>query len=68
MYHNRENCPKIREIGEVVRYLGDQKKTKFRLSLKLPLLLGWRPKSAMASPKHLAHNVPNFTKVRPVRF
>ena len=31
------------------------KKTKFRLPLKLLLLLGSRPKSARASPQHLAH-------------
>jgi len=39
------------EIGEIVHYSCDQKKrTKFRLPLKLLLLRGSRPKSAMASP------------------
>jgi len=37
------------EIGEIVRYLPDQKKRKFRLPLKLSLLCGSRPRSARAS-------------------
>ena len=40
-----------REIGEIVRTLGDQK-SKVRIPLKLSLLRGSRPKSAMASPQH----------------
>jgi len=40
-----------------VRYLTHSKN---RLPLKLSLLRGSRPKSARASPQHLAHNVPNF--------
>ena len=52
-----------REIGEIMRYSCDQKKTKFLLPLKLSLLRGSRPKSAVASPQHLSHNVPNFTKI-----
>ena len=43
-----------REIGEMVRYLLD-KKTKFRLLLKLALKRGSRPKSARASPQHCIH-------------
>ena len=38
-------------------------KTIFRLPLKLSLLRGSRPKSAMTSPQHLAHNVPNLTQI-----
>jgi len=41
-----------REIGEIVRCLSDEKKTKFRLDLhQLSLLRGSRPKSARASPR-----------------
>ena len=39
-----------REIGEIVRYLPDQK-TNFRLPLKLSLLRGSCPKPARASPQ-----------------
>jgi len=39
------------------------KKNKFPLPLKLSLLRGSRPKSAMASSQHLAYNVPNFTQI-----
>jgi len=42
-----------REIGEVLRYLPDQKKTKFRLAPQISLLRhlrGSRQKSARASP------------------
>jgi len=39
------------------------KKTKIRLPLKLSLLCGSRPKSARASPQHLAHTVPDFMKI-----
>ena len=51
-----------REIGESVRYLPDQKNI-FRLPLKLWLLRGSRPSSAMASPQHLADNFPNFIQI-----
>jgi len=51
------------EIGEIVRYLPDQNKTKFRLPLKLSLLRGWRPKSTRASPEHLAHIIPDFIPI-----
>jgi len=61
-------CPNFvkfgrREIGEIVRYLSDQKKTttKFRLPSKLLLLRGSRPKSAKASHQQCAHS-------RPTRF
>ena len=47
-----------REIGEIVRYLRDQKTTKFRLPLKLS-----RPKSAWASPQHVAHIVPDLVQI-----
>jgi len=40
-----------RKIGDIVRYLPDKKKTKFRLPLKLSLLCGSRPKFARASPQ-----------------
>ena len=53
-----------REIGESVRYLPDKKKqTFFRFPLKLWLLRKSRPKSAMASPQHLADNFPNFIQI-----
>ena len=37
-----------------------QKKTKFRLLLKLSLLCGSRPKSARAIPQQCAHSAPDF--------
>jgi len=40
-----------------------KKQTNFRLLLKLSLLCGSRPKSAMASPKHLAHINPDFIQI-----
>jgi len=40
-----------------------EKKTKFRLSFKLSLLRGSHPKSARASPQHLAHKVPNYIQI-----
>jgi len=46
-----------------VRYLPDKKQTKFRLTLKLLLLRGWRPKSIGASPQQYAHNDPDFTPI-----
>ena len=48
-----------REIGEIVRYLPDN---KFRLPLKLSPLLGSRPKSARTSPQQCAHNVQILSK------
>ena len=38
----------------------------FPLPLKLSLLRGLRPKSARASPQHLAHNVPNVIEIGPL--
>jgi len=52
-----------REISESVRYLPDQKQTFFGLPLKLWLLRGSLPKSAMANPQHLADNFPNFIQI-----
>ena len=52
-----------RDIGEIVRYLPDKKKTKFRLPLKLSLLRGSRPNSVVASTQHLAHKFPNFIQI-----
>ena len=51
-------------MGEIVRYLPHKKKTKFRLLLKLWLLCRLRPKSAKASPQHLAHS----SRFHPNRF
>jgi len=51
-----------REIGEIVRYLPDQKK-QFWLPLKLLLLRGSRPKSARASPQLSAHSAPDFIHI-----
>jgi len=51
-----------REIGEIVRYLPDQK-AKFRLPLKLSLLRGSRPQSARASPQQCAHSSPDFIHI-----
>jgi len=45
-----------REIGEIVHYSHDQKP----VTLKLSLLRGLCPKSARASPQHLAHAVPDL--------
>jgi len=50
-----------REISKNVRYSHDKK--KLRLPLKLLLLRGSRPKSARASPQHLAHIVPDFIQI-----
>ena len=52
-----------REIGESVRYLPDRKPKKISAFRKLWLLRGSRPKSAMASPEHLADNFPNFIHI-----
>ena len=51
-----------REIGETVRYSHD-KKTKFRLPLKLSIVRGSRPKPARASHQHLSYNFPNFIQI-----
>jgi len=48
-----------REIGEIVRYLHEQK----RLPPKLSLLRELRSKYVGASPDHLAHTVPNFIQM-----
>jgi len=40
-----------------------QKKTKFRLPLKLSLLRGSRPKSARASRQQCAHSAPDFIQI-----
>jgi len=42
-----------REIGKVVRYIPDIKKTKFPFALLLSLLHGSRPKSAMPAPDNV---------------
>jgi len=52
-----------REIGDIVRYSHDKKKTKFWLFVKLSLLRGSRPKSTSASPRHLAHNLLNSIQI-----
>jgi len=51
------------EIGKVVRYLPNKKKTKFLLSLSLSLLRGSHPKSVMASGRQCAQSVPNFIQI-----
>jgi len=51
------------EIGEIVRYLPDQKKEKIRLPLKLSLVRGSRPKSARTSPHQCAHSAPDFIQI-----
>jgi len=58
----RSNVVKFsrREIGEIVRYLPDK---KIRLPLKLSLLLGSRPKSAMASPQQCTQSAPDFIQI-----
>jgi len=50
-----------REIGEIVRYLLDE---KFRLPLKLLLLRKSRPKSTTASPRQCSHSAPDFILIR----
>jgi len=52
-----------REICAIVHYLPDKQRTKFWLPFKLSLLHRSRPKTAMASPQRLAHNVPNFVQI-----
>ena len=56
-------CPTSATRRKIGRYLLDKKTTKFRLPLKLLLLRGSRPKSAMSGPQHLAHKVPNFIQI-----
>jgi len=51
-----------REIGEIVRYLPD-KKTKFRLPLKLLLLREFSPKCAVASPQQYTQSAPDFMQI-----
>jgi len=51
-----------RKIGEIVRYLLDQK-NKIWLPLKVSLLRGSRPKSARASLQQCAHIAPNFIQI-----
>jgi len=46
-----------------MRYLPDQNKTKFRLPLKLTLLLGSRPKSVRDSLQQCAHSVPDLIQI-----
>jgi len=50
---------------EIDRYLPDEKKTKFRLYLKLSLLGGLRPrpKSAKASPHQYVQSSTNFIQM-----
>ena len=45
------------------RALFGWRKKQFRLPLKLSPLYGSRPKSAMASPRHLANKFPNFIQI-----
>jgi len=52
-----------KSVKACVIYLTNKKKTFFRLPLKLWLLSGSRPKSALASPQHLADNFPNFIQI-----
>jgi len=52
------------EIGKIVRYLHDKKKTKFRLILPLSLLLGSCPKSARASCRQYTLCTLNFIQIR----
>ena len=59
----RKSLPKG-EIAEIVHYLPDKKKTKFRLPLKLLLPRESRPKSTMASPNIWLTN----SKFHPNRF
>jgi len=50
----------LREIGEIVRYLPDN---KFRLPVKLSLLRGSRPKSTRAIPQQCSHSAPDFMQI-----
>ena len=51
------------EIGEIARYLPDQKKTKIRLPLQLSLLRRSRPQSARASHQQCIQSVPDFIEI-----
>jgi len=51
------------EIGKVVRYLLDKKKTKFCLTLSLSILCGSLPKSANASGKQCSQSAPNLIQI-----
>jgi len=51
------------EIGKVVRYLPDQKTTKFRLALQLSVLRGSRPKSTRVSPRQCTQSAPDFIQI-----
>ena len=55
------------KISEIVRYLVD-KKTEFRLSLKLSLLRGSRPKSARASRQQYTQSAADFIQIGSVQF
>ena len=57
----------VKTVRPYVIYLTKKKQTFFRLPLKLWLLRGLRPKSAMASPQHLADKW-QLSKFRPNRF
>jgi len=52
-----------REIGNIVRCLPDEKKTKIRLSLQLSLLRGSCRKSAKASPRQCTQSAPDFVQI-----
>ena len=48
------------EMREIVRYLPNKNKTKFRLALQLSLLRGSRLKSDRASPRQCTQSTPDF--------
>jgi len=50
-------------MGQIVRYLPDKKKTKFRLPLKFSVLRGSRQKSARANPQQCTQSTPDFTQI-----
>jgi len=52
----------VREIGEIMRHLPDQK-IKLRIPLKLSLLRGSRPKPARASPQQCTQSAPDFIQI-----
>jgi len=56
---NVMKCCRV-EIGEIARYFPDK---KFRLPLKLSLLLASRPKSAGANPEQCTQSAPNFIQI-----
>jgi len=64
---NRRVVLKFREIWQklvklCVAYL-TEKKTKFRLALKLSLLHGLHPKSARTSPQQCTQSAPDFSQI-----